>query len=203
MPLLDTWKFEEVVTKTEGLVPRTISKYIFNHSMPSNSKRSCTIWLKYELIRDLMLVLIIRTFDQNSREKKVAVPGKCMGIFFIAQGRITLTRIIKPGPNSNLSKILCLFWIPESLKELLSKPKALLPWQHFLNCKSMESTCCHGNHSLKHVCFKSICSHSLTQTILHMKFDYDWPASSGDIHVWNWHCKDGCVDGRRSLATIK
>ena len=62
-----------------------------------------------------MLVLVIRKFDQISKENKVAVPlgqyfahYKSMGKFFIAQGRVTLKRMIRPGPNSNLSKILCL-----------------------------------------------------------------------------------------------
>ena len=60
------------------------------------------------LIRYFMLVLIIRKFEQNSRETIMAVPGKSMGKLFIAQGRITLTRMIKPGLNSNLPKIVCI-----------------------------------------------------------------------------------------------
>ena len=57
-----------------------------------------------------MLVLVIRKFDQISTENKVTVPGttyphhKSMGKLFIAQGRVTLKRIIQPGPNSNLSQ---------------------------------------------------------------------------------------------------
>ena len=61
-----------------------------------------------------MLVLVIRMFDQILTENEVAVPGttfppfKSMGKNFIAQGRVTLKRMIRPGPNSNLSEILCL-----------------------------------------------------------------------------------------------
>ena len=73
MPLLDTCKFEEVVIKTEGAMPRTMS--FFYHSRANKFKKSCTIWLKFELIRDFMLVLVIRKFDQISTENKVAVPG--------------------------------------------------------------------------------------------------------------------------------
>ena len=75
MPLLDTCKFEEVVIKTESAMPRTMSNMFFYHSRTSNSKESCTIWLKFELVRDFMLVLVISKSDQISIENKVAVPG--------------------------------------------------------------------------------------------------------------------------------
>ena len=70
-----------------------------------------------------MPVLVIRKFDQISIENKVASLGhfphyKSMGKFFIAQRRVTLKRMIPPGPNLNLSEILCLSWIPASLKKL-------------------------------------------------------------------------------------
>ena len=55
-------------------VPWTMSNMSFYHSRASNSKKSCTIWLKIKLIRDFMLVLVIREFDQISIENKVAVP---------------------------------------------------------------------------------------------------------------------------------
>ena len=75
MPLLDTSKFEEVVIKTKGAMPRTMSDMFFYHSRASNSKKIFTIWLKFEFVRDFMLVLVIRKFDQISIENKVAVPG--------------------------------------------------------------------------------------------------------------------------------
>ena len=106
MPLLDTCKFEEVVVETEGAMPRRMSNMFFYHSRASNSKKSCTIWLKIELIIDFVLVLVIRKFDQISIESKVAVylvqhfpHYKSLGKFFIAQGRVTLKRMIRPGPN--------------------------------------------------------------------------------------------------------
>ena len=55
-----------------------------------------------------MLVIVIRKFDQISIENTVAAHYKSMGKFFIAQGRVTLKRMIRPAPNSNLSEILCL-----------------------------------------------------------------------------------------------
>ena len=56
MPLLDTCKFEEVVIKTKGAMPRTKSNMGF-------------------FIRDFMSVLVIRKFVKISIENKVAVPG--------------------------------------------------------------------------------------------------------------------------------
>ena len=41
MPLLDTCKFEEVVIKTEGAMPSTMSNmFVFYHSRASNSKNN-------------------------------------------------------------------------------------------------------------------------------------------------------------------
>ena len=124
MPLLDTCKFEEVVIKTEGAMPRTMSNMFFYHSRASNSKKSCTIWLKFKLVRDFMPVLVIRKLIKFQWKKKLLCLGqhfphyKSMGKFFIAQGRVTLKRMIQSGPNSNLSEIFCLSWTPASLKEL-------------------------------------------------------------------------------------
>ena len=51
-----------------------------------------------------------------------------MGLFS-TQGQVTLKHIVHIGQNLNLSKILCLFWIPACLKKLQSKVKALCPGQ--------------------------------------------------------------------------
>ena len=70
MPILDTCKFEEVVIRTESAIPRTMSNMFFYHSRASNSKKTCTIWLKFKLVRDFIPVLIIRKFDPTSIENK-------------------------------------------------------------------------------------------------------------------------------------
>ena len=78
----------------------------------------------------------------RSKMKKLG-PGqhflhcKSMGKYFIAQGQVTLKKMIQPGPNSNWSEMFWLSWIPASLKKLRSKMKKLGPGQHFLHCKSM------------------------------------------------------------------
>ena len=62
---------------------------------------------------------------------------KSMGNILVAQGLVPLQKIIRPGPNSNWSEILCLSWIPASLKKLQSKLKSLWAGQHFPHYKSM------------------------------------------------------------------
>ena len=47
--------------------------------------------------------------------------------FFSTQGQVTLKHIIRIGRNLNLSKILCLSWIPACLKKLRTNVKALCP----------------------------------------------------------------------------
>ena len=42
---------------------------------------------------------------------------KCMGNFSDAQGHLTLSGVVRSGPNSNLSEILCLSLLPASLKK--------------------------------------------------------------------------------------
>ena len=72
MRLQYTCKFVGVI-KTEGAMPRTMSNmFFFYHSRTSNSK-NCTIWLKFKLVRDFMLLLVI--LIQISIENKVAMPG--------------------------------------------------------------------------------------------------------------------------------
>ena len=50
---------------------------------------------------------------------------KSMGNFLVAQGQLTLQSLVKSGPISNLSGILWLSSLPESMKKIQSKMKAL------------------------------------------------------------------------------
>ena len=54
-----------------------------------------------------------------------------MGKTFVAQGLVTLQKIIRPDTNSNWYEILCLSWLPANLKMLRSKLKALWSGQKF------------------------------------------------------------------------
>ena len=124
---------------------------------------------------------------------------KSMGKFFIAQGQVTLKRMNWPGPNSNLTEILCLSRIPANLEELRLKLKALPPGQHFPIISLWDLFVAMVTTVLNKPVPKVYAVKSPTQTILHMKFDQEWPASSGDIHVWK--CEH--TDGRRNRAILK
>ena len=57
-------------------------------------------------------------------------------------------------------------------------------WRHqFLHYKSMWVFCCHGNQSFDPICPKTVCSLSLIQMMLQIKFDQYWPTGFRDIQV--------------------
>ena len=60
-----------------------------------------------------------------------------MGIFSIAQGKLTPQSKVESGRNLNTSKLLCLSSLPARMKKIQSKMKALECSQLFSNCKSM------------------------------------------------------------------
>ena len=96
---------------------------------------------------------------------------KSMGIFPDAQGQLTPQSLVESGPNSNLSEILCLSSLPESIKKIGSKMKALEWSQAFSHYNSMGAICCHGNQSSNPIWPKTYCSFSPTPVMLQIKFD--------------------------------
>ena len=56
---------------------------------------------------------------------------KSMGIFQIAQGKLTPQSLVRSDRISNLSEILWMFSLPASMKKIRSKMKALEWTQHF------------------------------------------------------------------------
>ena len=72
---------------------------------------------------------------------------KSMGIFPDAQGQLTPQSLVESGPNSNLSEILWLSFLPASMKKIGSKMKALACSQHFAHYNPMGAIRCHGHQS--------------------------------------------------------
>ena len=62
---------------------------------------------------------------------------KSMRNYFIAQGQVTLKRMIQPGPNSNWSEMFWLSWIPASYNKLRSTMKEARARKTFPHYKSM------------------------------------------------------------------
>ena len=133
MPVLDTCKFKEVVIKNSSLYgPDNIFPIISLwekisadcRSRASNSAENNPTWPKFKLVRDFMPVLDTCKFKevaiktQDSMGRTTFPHYKSMGKIFVAQGLVTLQKIIRPDPNSNGSEILCLFWISASLNKM-------------------------------------------------------------------------------------
>ena len=63
-----------------------------------------------------MPVLVTNKFDEDPIKNETA-SLECMGNFSDAQGHLTLSGVVRSGPNSNSSEILCLSLLPASLKK--------------------------------------------------------------------------------------
>ena len=74
----------------------------------NSSKLSCTSSLPMKLINTKMKEL---EWSQDFSHYK------SMGIFQDAQGKLTPQSLVESGPNSNLSEILWLSWLPSSMKK--------------------------------------------------------------------------------------
>ena len=98
---------------------------------------------------------------------------KSMGIFQDAQGQLTPQSLVESGQNSNLSKILWLSSLSESMKKIRSKMKVLEWSQAFSHYNSMGAICCHGNQSSNPIWPKTYCSFSPTPVMLQIKFDHN------------------------------
>ena len=91
--------------------------------------------------------------------------------------------MVRSGRNSNSSQILCLSSIPASIKRIGSKATEKRWRHHFPHYKSMGDLCCHGHQRFDPICLKTLCSLSLPQVMIHIKFDQDWPTGLRDIQV--------------------
>ena len=72
---------------------------------------------------------------------------KSMGIFPDAQGQLTPQSLIRSGRISNSSEMLWMFSLPESMKKIRSKMKALEWSQHIPHYNPMGAIRCHGHQS--------------------------------------------------------
>ena len=76
-----------------------------------------------------------------------------------------------------------MYSLPASIKRIRSKTTEKR-WRHsFSHYKSMWAICCHGNKSFDQIYPKTVCTLFLTPTMLHIKFDQDWPTGFKDIQL--------------------
>ena len=157
-----------------------------------------------------MPVLVTSNFDDDSIENEWASIEtafshyKSMGIFLNTQGQLTPLSGVRSGQNSNSSEILCMSWVPASIKRIGSKTTKK-KWRHFFpHYKSMGAFCRHGNQSFDPICPKTVCSISNTPVMLHIKFDQDWPAGFRVIQIWKcggqWMMMK--TDGQQTISIL-
>ena len=91
---------------------------------------------------------------------------KSMGIFPDAQGQLTPQSLVRSGRISNSSEMLCMFFLPASMKKIRSKMKALECSQHFPHYNSMGAIRCHGHQSSDPIWPKTYCSLSPTPMLV-------------------------------------
>ena len=103
--------------------------------------------------------------------------------------------MVRSGRNSNSSEILCMSWLPASIKRIGSKATEKRWRHHFPHYKLMGAFCCHGHQSFDPISLKTLCSLSPPPVILHIKFDQDWPTGLNDIQVQK------CQNFRHSRAS--
>ena len=75
-------------------------------------------------------VMLYIKFDQDWPTSLRDIQVQKCKIFNI-QGQVTPKWVVWPGPKSNLSKLLCIFWLPATLMMIRSKMNELAWRQHF------------------------------------------------------------------------
>ena len=92
---------------------------LFRLSRASNSSVKSLIWLKFELIREFMAVLMTCKFDEDLIKIKCTIDRMSNMGFFSTRGQETLTWTVWCGWNS--SEILWLSWLPARLDQKWSR----------------------------------------------------------------------------------
>ena len=190
MGLLVACKNEEDPIKNEGA--RVVTTLFINFSdaqgqlTPKSVMESCRNSFPFKLLRLALLSARMKKIHPKMKEIEWShyfSHYKSMGIFPDAQGQLTHESLVGSCRISNPFEILWLFLLPTRIKKNKSKMKELEWSQDFPHYNPMGAICCHGNQSSDPILPKNKCSQSPTPMMLLMKFDYDWPAGSRDIHV--------------------
>ena len=134
MHVLITCKFEKdrINSKGEKVVSR-----IFRRSRAANSIVSGEIWPKFKFVQAFMHVLITCKYEKDpiktaEKMRWHSFPHyKSMGIFYDAQGQLTLLSVVRSGQISNSWKLLCMSSLPASIKRIRSKTGEKTWWRPF------------------------------------------------------------------------
>ena len=107
-------------------------------SMAANSAVLGPIWPNFELIRDLMDVIITCKYEEDPSKNEGARVVTTLYINISeGQGQITLVLVVVSGRNLNSSKLSCMSFLPARMRMIKSKMKELECSQDFSHYKSM------------------------------------------------------------------
>ena len=107
-------------------------------SRAANSAVLGPIWPNFELVRDLMDVLITCKYEEYPIKNEGARVVTTLYINISdAQGQITLVLVVVSGRNLNSSKLSCMSSLPARMRMIKSKMKELECSQYFSHYKSM------------------------------------------------------------------
>ena len=107
MVVLHTCKNEEDPIKNEDARLLTRLCHFFRPSRAANSEVSDGIWLKFELVRDIIDLLVTCKYEEDRIKNEGArVLTRLYDVFSYAQGQLTPMSAAEFCPNSNSSKLL-------------------------------------------------------------------------------------------------
>ena len=144
MYVLVAFKNEEDPIKNEGarVFTRFLPLQVYgNFSIRSRAGNSAVlgqIWLKLEIIRDIIVVLLTcKNKEDPINNKGARVFTKLYINFSDVQGQIILELLVVSGRNLNSSKLSCMSSLPARMRMIESKMKELECEQDFSHYKSM------------------------------------------------------------------
>ena len=110
----------------------------FRRSMAANSAVLGPIWPNFELVRDVIDVLVTCKYEEDPIKNEGArVVTTLYSNFSDAQGQITLVSVSVSGRNLHSSKLSCMSSLPARMGMIDSKMKGLECSQDFSHYKSM------------------------------------------------------------------
>ena len=144
MHFLVTCKNEEDPIKNEGarvfkrFLPLSVYGDFSRRSRAANSAVLGPIWPNFELVRDVMDVLVTCKYEEDPIKNEGArVDTTLYSNFSDAQGQITLVLVSVSGRNLNSSKLSCMSSLPARMRMIDSKLKEPECSQDFSHYKSM------------------------------------------------------------------
>ena len=129
MHVLLTWKNEVDQIKKEGarVFTRFLPLYVYgDFSRRSRATKSAVlglIWPNFELVRDVMDVLITCQYEEDPIKNRGARVFTLYKKISDAQGQIILELVVVSGRNLNASKLSCMSSLPARMRMIYSKMK--------------------------------------------------------------------------------